>query len=415
MGRLLTSANLKALTYGAMNVVSASGIVFANKAVFQTYDFHFTYALTWVHTVFTLLGMRLFAAGGMFPVKSIPQRRLTPLAAAYVAYIVLCNLSLKVNTVGFYQVMKIAVAPTVIGLELLMFRRVPPVRIVASVAVVCVGIGVATVTDSRVASNLVGIGVGVGATVMTALYQIWAGSKQKELRASSMQLLHAYTPQATLLLGILVPLCEPMGWHASAPAPALAPPGADADALAALAVAAAVPHRPPGSLLAYHYTPHAVAAILISAVLGLLVSLSTFLVIGATSSLTYNVVGHLKTVIILSGGCIFFGDSMPPKKLLGVCIAMAGIVWYTQQKLTSAPTSAAAAAAAAGAAGGDPGAATAAGGKGPLLPTAQPHVTPQVTVKSAWQVVRAPRSRAAASSNTGGGAAPGGQLMNGQH
>ncbi|KXZ48916.1 hypothetical protein GPECTOR_24g205 [Gonium pectorale] len=195
MGKLLNSANVKALTYGAMNVVSASGIVFANKAVFQTYGFHFTYALTWIHTLFTLVGMRAFAAAGMFAAKPIPQRRLAPLAAAYVAYIVLCNLSLKVNTVGFYQVMKIAVAPTVIALELLMFRRVPPARIVAAVALVCAGISVATLSDSQVASNLVGIAVGLGATLMTALYQIWAGSKQKELKASSMQLLHAYTPQ----------------------------------------------------------------------------------------------------------------------------------------------------------------------------------------------------------------------------
>lgn len=72
------------------------------------------------------------------------------------------------------------------------------------------------------------------------------------------------------------------------------------------------------------------AAILLSAALGLLVSLSTFLVIGATSSLTYNVVGHVKTVIILSGGCLFFGDAMPPKKLLGICLAMVGIIWYSQ-------------------------------------------------------------------------------------
>lgn len=79
------------------------------------------------------------------------------------------------------------------------------------------------------------------------------------------------------------------------------------------------------------YTPAAVAAIIISALLGLLVSLSTFLVIGCTSSLTYNVVGHLKTVIILTGGCLLFGDEMPPKKLLGVCVAMAGIVWYVGQ------------------------------------------------------------------------------------
>lgn len=55
--------------------------------------------------------------------------------------------------------------------------------------------------------------------------------------------------------------------------------------------------------------------------------MSTFLVIGVTSSLTYNVVGHLKTVIILTGGCLFFGDEMPPKKLLGVSVAMGGIVW----------------------------------------------------------------------------------------
>jgi solute carrier family 35, member E3 len=41
-------------------------------------------------------------------------------------------------------------------------------------------------------------------------------------------------------------------------------------------------------------TPAAAVAIGLSAVLGLLVSLSTFLVIGATSSLSYNVIGHIK-------------------------------------------------------------------------------------------------------------------------
>lgn len=52
----------------------------------------------------------------------------------------------------------------------------------------------------------------------------------------------------------------------------------------------------PHSVLGYHYTPAAVTAIIVSALLGVLVSLSTFLVIGTTSSLTYNVVGHSKTV-----------------------------------------------------------------------------------------------------------------------
>ena len=86
----------------------------------------------------------------------------------------------------------------------------------------------------------------------------------------------------------------------------------------------------PGTLLGYKYSTAAIIAIAVSALLGLLVSLSTFLVIGATSSLTYNVVGHIKTVIILMGGCMFFGDEMPLKKLGGISIAMGGIIWYSQ-------------------------------------------------------------------------------------
>lgn len=46
--------------------------------------------------------------------------------------------------------MKIAVAPTVIFLELLMFRRLPRPRVVASVLVVCMGIAVSTVSDAQV-------------------------------------------------------------------------------------------------------------------------------------------------------------------------------------------------------------------------------------------------------------------------
>eukprot|EP00877_Chromochloris_zofingiensis_P014008 jgi/Chrzof1/8861/Cz03g27040.t1 len=255
--------------------------------------------------------MRLFLAFGMFEKKNLPQTRLTLLAASYVGYIVLCNLSLNINTVGFYQVMKIAVAPTVLVIEAIYFHKIPQQRVVASVLLVCIGVAVATVTDSKIVTHLPGVFVGLAATLVTALYQIWAGTKQKELKASSMQLLHQYTPQATVMLGLLVPIMEPVGFTGGS-----------------------------NTILGYHYTAAAVAAILVSAVLGLLVSLSTFLVIGATSSLTYNVVGHLKTVIILTGGCIWFNDEMPLKKFVGVCIAMAGIVWYTHLKLQPSPASA---------------------------------------------------------------------------
>jgi hypothetical protein len=37
-------------------------------------------------------------------------------------------------------------------------------------------------------------------------------------------------------------------------------------------------------------------------------------------------VGHVKTIIILTGGCMFFGDQMPPKKLVGVAVAMVSLI-----------------------------------------------------------------------------------------
>ena len=43
------------------------------------------------------------------------------------------------------------------------------------------------------------------------------GSKQRELGAGSMQLMHAYAPYAAALLAVLVPACEPLGLHTGAP------------------------------------------------------------------------------------------------------------------------------------------------------------------------------------------------------
>lgn len=192
-------------------------------------------------------------------------------------YAVLCAV-----TSSFLQVMKIAVAPTVMVLDLLLFRTIPPIRVVLSVFIVCIGIGIATVTgacvavlacwqsnwqlrqlgkqatadsvwwyasrkgmllpilstpfatplcrchqpppqtafacvtatvttDDKIISNFFGLAVGMAATLVTALYQIWAGTLQTQLKASSTQLLHQYTPQAALLLGLLIPIMEPVG------------------------------------------------------------------------------------------------------------------------------------------------------------------------------------------------------------
>ena len=47
----------------------------------------------------------------MYEKKKLAKKAIAPLAGAYVGYIVLNNLNLQINTVGFYQISKIAVAP----------------------------------------------------------------------------------------------------------------------------------------------------------------------------------------------------------------------------------------------------------------------------------------------------------------
>lgn len=80
----------------------------------------------------------------------------------------------------------------------------------------------------------------------------------------------------------------------------------------------------------FPYTITSLAAILLSCLLGTVVSLSAFLTIGASSSLSYTVIGHIKTVSNLFGGYLIFGDTFRPAQLAGIVLALAGIAWFSQ-------------------------------------------------------------------------------------
>eukprot|EP00798_Chlamydomonas_sp_ICE-L_P003790 gene3790-13859_t len=302
----------KMLFYATFNILSSTCIVFANKAVFAWFGFTFIFALTLIHSLFTWAGMSAMARMGFFTPKDLPAMKLAPIAIAFVGYISLGNISLNLNSVGFYQIMKVAITPTVVALEVFMFSKYPSTKMLLSIVVVCLGVAIATVTDPVVVNNALGLIVGMVATLVTGMYQVWVGSKQKELATNSSQLLHAYIPLAVAMLTCLVPLLEPVGFQKATP----------------------------DTLIGYNYTWAAIGAITLSAVLGVMVSFSTFLLIGATSSLTYNVVGHLKTVIILTGG--YFLDphtlTLAPHQLLpsGHHPDMR-YSWYPPSKVPSRP------------------------------------------------------------------------------
>lgn len=70
---------LRPVAYVLLNVFSATAIVMANKAVFSTYGFHFIYALTLIHCIFTTVGMWLMARANLFPVKHLEAMKVPSL------------------------------------------------------------------------------------------------------------------------------------------------------------------------------------------------------------------------------------------------------------------------------------------------------------------------------------------------
>jgi solute carrier family 35 protein E3 len=67
--------------------------------------------------------------------------------------------------------------------------------------------------------------------------------------------------------------------------------------------------------------------------LAFLVNLSIFLIIGNTSPLTYNVLGHAKLCVILFSGYTLFGEQCTILNLSGVLLALGGVVSYTHLSL----------------------------------------------------------------------------------
>jgi len=65
-------------------------------------------------------------------------------------------------------------------------------------------------------------------------------------------------------------------------------------------------------------------AIAITGVLAFGVNVSIFMVIGKTSAVTYNVLGHFKTCTLLSVDYLFFGRPFDIKNFTGIVITLCG-------------------------------------------------------------------------------------------
>lgn len=140
---------VNAFLYASFNTLSSVAIVFVNKSVFRDHAFNFPVALTFTHTIATWVGMEVLNRFGYFTSKSTAQirRASAAVSASFVGFVVLTNLSLQINTVGFYQVAKILTTPAVVLIQSLVYSKSFHLEIKLSLVPVCIGVALATVGD----------------------------------------------------------------------------------------------------------------------------------------------------------------------------------------------------------------------------------------------------------------------------
>ncbi|PRQ28841.1 hypothetical protein RchiOBHm_Chr5g0007361 [Rosa chinensis] len=195
-------------------------------------------------------------ASGYSASKHVPLWELIWFSLVANASITGMNLSLMLNSVGFYQISKLSMIPVVSD-----FSR----EVKIAVAVVIIGVGICTVTDVRV--NAKGFLCAFVAILCTSLQQISIGSLQKSEDEKK-----------------------------------------------------------------YSMTSGAFAFIMLSCSLAVFCNISRYLCIGRFSAVSFQVLfilGHMKTVCVLTLGWLLFDSALTFKNLMGMALAVVGIIVYS--------------------------------------------------------------------------------------
>ncbi|KAK1661866.1 hypothetical protein QYE76_050025 [Lolium multiflorum] len=284
-------------TVGALSlsVVSSVSIVICNKALMSALGFIFATTLTSWHLLVTFCSLHVALCLKFFEHKPFDARTVMGFGVLNGISIGLLNLSLGFNSVGFYQMTKLAIIPCTVILETLFFRKKFSRYIQLSLSVLLFGVGVATVTDLQL--NAMGSVLSLLAIVTTCIAQIMTNTIQKKFKVSSTQLLYQSCPYQALTLFVVGPFLD--GFLTNK------------------------------NVFAFDYTPQVLFFIVLSCLISVSVNFSTFLVIGKTSPVTYQVLGHLKTCLVLAFGYVLLHDPFSWRNILGILIAVIGMGLYS--------------------------------------------------------------------------------------
>ncbi|KAI7991048.1 UDP-xylose transporter 3 [Camellia lanceoleosa] len=224
-----------------LSVASSVSIVICNKALMSFLGFPFATTLTSWHLMVTYCSLHVAQHFNFFESKAVDMNTVMLFGILNGVSIGFLNLSLGFNSIGFYQMTKLAIIPFTVLLETIFLKKQFSQKIKFSLFLLLVGVGIASITDLQL--NFVGAILSLLAIITTCVGQI--------------------------------------------------------------------------------------GFIILSCLIAVSVNFSTFLVIGKTSPVTYQVLGHLKTCLVLAFGYTLLHDPFTSRNIIGILIAILGMALYS--------------------------------------------------------------------------------------
>lgn len=280
-----------------LNVFTSVLIVFVNKKLMDPkhgYGFVFATSLCSLHFLSCALSLRTAQAFGIGSKAVMPRKDAWQFALVAGVSIATLNLSLMVNSVGFYQISKLLIIPFVCLVEFFAYSRTFTVPMIVSIGVVVTGVAIVTVTDVTV--NMLGFILAMISVVTSGGQQILCGYYQKKHKMSSHQLLSNTAPLQGIMLLVAGPFIDDListRW-----------------------------------ILNYPVSVPSMNCLLFSCAVAVLVNLSQFMCLGRFTAVTFQVTGHAKTVLVLLVGWFFLHEEMSKRKLFGMILAVLGMISY---------------------------------------------------------------------------------------
>lgn len=277
------------------NVVTSVGIIIVNKALMATYGFSFATTLTGLHFATTTILTTFLGWLGYIQTSHLPFSELVRFVIFANFSIVGMNVSLMWNSVGFYQIAKLSMIPVSCFLEVVLDKVRYSRDTKLSILLVLFGVGVCTVTDVSV--NAKGFIAAFVAVWSTAMQQYYVHYLQRKYNLGSFNLLGHTAPAQAASLLLLGPFVD--YWLTSK------------------------------RVDAYKYSFLSVFFMILSCSIAVGTNLSQFICIGRFTAVTFQVLGHMKTILVLVLGFIFFGkEGLNMQVILGMVIAVLGMIWY---------------------------------------------------------------------------------------